>query len=224
MKKSMVLLCLALAGLALFSGSILKSFHGVPTAPATAAATDNTSPSRGPGTDHSIGAAVAQTNPASSLPKARAQRAWDPLFFDRVHDKSPGQPIRFELVGAEAQGVIKHMERANGQVIYVSGDLTSPEGGRFFFQKQTKPGKAGDYVGVVEFPGSKVGYRVEPADAGLGSVLVRLPLDQVVCMAMPAPDPVRNPNPEIRKKSEVLNPGLNRRACDEANGPLGMKV
>jgi alpha-tubulin suppressor-like RCC1 family protein len=65
--------------------------------------------------------------------------------------------------------------------------LTAPERGRFFFQKQTRPGRAGDYVGVVEFPGAGLAYRIESSGPGGGPELVERPLGEVLCRKLPRP-------------------------------------
>ena len=110
------------------------------------------------------GAASGQTNAAAAATMATGgvppgamqtrtagqpqKRAWDYTYFASLKDAAPGGPIRFELAeGVFADGTIRHLERTNDEVIYVSGELTAPEPGRFFFQKQTLPGKQGDFAG-----------------------------------------------------------------------------
>src|SRR2546423_9641861 len=102
-----------------------------------------------------------------SPPSGPRKRAWDPQFLAGLRDVNEGDPLRFELVDGEwALGTIQFLERKNGELIRVSGRLTGPEPGRFFFQKQTQPGVAGNFVGVVEFPRSKRAYRIEPTGQG----------------------------------------------------------
>lgn len=115
------------------------------------------------------------------------RRRWDPGFLPSLGHPAQGTPIRFELVGGRfAVGVVALAEVLNGELIRVSGTVTEPEKGRFFFQKQTLPGKAGDYVGLVELPGSKMAYRLEPSQAG--TELVEHPLEAVICYAIPPVD------------------------------------
>ncbi len=130
--------------------------------------------------------AAASTNaPAAaevSLP-APPKRAWDRDFLTGLQASGKGSPIRFQLIGDQwAAGNIQYLQRTNGQVLYVSGILTQPEMGKFFFQSQTRAGKAGEFVGVVEFPASQKAYRLEPTGPGETTELVERPLDQVVCL------------------------------------------
>lgn len=76
-------------------------------------------------------------------------------------------------------------------MIRVSGDLAAPEAGRFFFQKQTMPGKAGDFVGLVEFPASRKAYRLEPTGPGGSAELVERSLEEVMCQILPPVDEAR---------------------------------
>lgn len=125
----------------------------------------------------------------ANRPAAAQRRPWDYAFLDRFHDAPKGSPIRFELTANEfAAGTINHTEFKEGQIIVVAGELTSPEAGRFSFRKQTLPGKAGDFSGEVIFPGSKRAYRLEPTGPGARSELVARPLDEVLCLTMPARD------------------------------------
>ena len=113
-------------------------------------------------------------------------RAWDSGYLASLGHPEAGNSIRFELVaGLYATGSIRHVEFRNGELILISGELTIPEAGRFFFQKQTLPGKAGDYAGVIEFPASRKAYRIEPTGPGGSSELVERKLDEVICLMMP---------------------------------------
>jgi hypothetical protein len=121
--------------------------------------------------------------------KESRRRRWDPEFLPSLGHPAQGTPIRFELAGGRfAVGVVALAEVLNGELIRVSGTLTEPEKGRFFFQKQTLPGKAGDYVGLVELPGSKLAYRLEPSTSPGGTELVEHPLEAVICYAIPLVD------------------------------------
>ena len=120
------------------------------------------------------------------------RRAWDSQYLANFQQIGTSSPVRFELTGGlMASGTLRYVERRDGQVIYISGDLTEPETGRFFFQKQTLPGKQGDFAGVVEFPASQTAYRIEPSGPGGSSELVKRRLDEVICLAMPAVDAER---------------------------------
>lgn len=140
-------------------------------APAAAAATPVASPLQG----------------VNQAPAAPTRRPWDPAFLDRFHSAPPGRAITFELVSPEvALGTLHQVHHAENQVVRVAGVLSAPEPGRFFFQRQTAPGKAGAFVGVVEFPGSETAYRLEPAISGQGTELVLRALGEVLCLRMPA--------------------------------------
>ena len=83
---------------------------------------------------------------ATATTASGPKRAWDYHYFASLSNAAPGVPIQFELTaGKLAAGTIRHTERTNGELTYLSGELTQPESGRFFFQKQALPGKQGDY-------------------------------------------------------------------------------
>src|SRR5260221_1243597 len=100
--------------------------------------------------------------PGATPPPQKAppqKRLWDPQFLAGMQTAGEGDAIRFELVdGQWASGTLRSLERRGGEVIRVSGQLTDPEVGRFFFQKQTLPGLAGGFLGGVEFGGGKKAY------------------------------------------------------------------
>jgi len=134
---------------------------------------------------------VASTGaPKPAVASPPRKRAWDPKYLAGLSNAAEGDAIRFELVAGEfASGTIQHAEHKNGELTFVSGQLTTPESGRFFFQKQSMPGKAGDFVGVVEFPKSQRAYRLEPTGPNGASELVERPLNQVLCVQL-LPPPV----------------------------------
>jgi len=118
-----------------------------------------------------------------------AKRPWRTDFFSQLAEVTAGDPIRFELAGGEtAQGTVRHTEFREGRLIYITGDLTRPESGRFFFQRQTEPGLAGSDAGAIEFPGSQRGFRIEPSGTNGAPELVAMPLGQIICLSLPAPD------------------------------------
>ncbi len=88
-----------------------------------------------------------------------------------------------------AEGSVKIIQMEGSQVTYVSGVLTAPEPGKFFFLAPPPGGKAGRAVGVVEFPASKTAYRIEPTGPDGEPELWQRRLDEVICMDMPAADP-----------------------------------
>src|SRR5437016_13718186 len=56
--------------------------------------------------------------------------------------------------------------------------------GRVFFQQQTRPGMAGDFVGVVGFSGSQRCYRIEPTGQGRAPELVEHAVNEVICFGL----------------------------------------
>jgi hypothetical protein len=132
------------------------------------------------------------TSPGSATASndSRKRRAWDPNFLASLRDAAEQSAIQFALLdGQMAFGKISRLKHANGEVIHVSGSISQPEAGRFFFQKQTMPGVAGNFVGLVEFPGSQKAFRIEPADASGASELVERSLQSVICFDLPRPVP-----------------------------------
>lgn len=86
-----------------------------------------------------------------------------------------------------ASGSISFLKQTNGELIYVSGELTAPEPGRFFFVKQRAPGMGWPAFGVIEFPGSRKAYRLEPIGPSGAMELVERPLEDVICIGLPRP-------------------------------------
>ena len=129
---------------------------------------------------------TAPRSPSASAPPRK--QPWDPAFLSGLSNAVAGDAIQFELAGGETVvGTIRRAQSAEHSVIYVSGELTAPERGRFFFQKQTRPGRAGDYVGVVELPGVGRAWRIEPSGPGGSPELVERPLREVLCLQLPRP-------------------------------------
>ncbi len=111
-------------------------------------------------------------------------------FLDTLLDAS-GQRAAFALPdGRAASGAVDLVKRDAQGVVLAQGRLTLPEGGFFFFQRQTAPGVAGALVGNVRFDKSRTAFRVDPAGAGGAPMLVEHSLDQVVCVNLTQPDPV----------------------------------
>ena len=120
----------------------------------------------------------------------KSKRAWDVGFIENFQQAKTGNPVRFELTrGVMAEGVVRIIQLDGGKVTYVSGELTAPETGKFFFLTPPDGGKAGKAVGVVEFPTSKTAYRIEPTGPNGDPELWQRQLDEVICMDMPAADP-----------------------------------
>ncbi|HEX5218778.1 MAG TPA: LamG-like jellyroll fold domain-containing protein [Verrucomicrobiae bacterium] len=118
----------------------------------------------------------------------KSKRAWDTEFIAQFQNARDGDAIRFELTeGRMAEGIVRITQHRNGEVSYVSGILTAPETGEFFFLKPPGLGVAGKAVGVVQFPGSQTAYRIEPTGIGGEPELWERRLDEVICVSMPKP-------------------------------------
>ena len=120
----------------------------------------------------------------------KSKRDWDAGYLTNFQRANAGDPVRFELTGGViAEGVVKIIQRDGAKVTYVSGELTLPEAGKFFFLAPPEGGKAGKAVGVVEFPASKTAYRIEPTGAGGEPELWQRRLDEVLCLNLAPADP-----------------------------------
>ncbi|HEU5069604.1 MAG TPA: cadherin domain-containing protein [Verrucomicrobiae bacterium] len=192
MKKSLAVGLLVLAGVILFL--VTQQRKTSPRAVASAApeqpVTTNANQIAAPSTPSVPGAAPASPRPAGQVtsPLPASRRPWDYTFFAVHSNAVVGTVIEFALAdGQPARGRIEHVEHADGELIWVAGEVTSPEPGRFSFRKQTLPGKAGDYSGEVTFPRSQRAFRLEPVGPNGTTELVARRLDEVVCL-LPPPD------------------------------------
>jgi autotransporter-associated beta strand protein len=142
----------------------------------------------------------------SSNSAAPSKRPWETNFLAQLRNTTEGSPIRFKLVsGKVAAGNLTRLERFGSEVTSVSGQLSEPAPGRFFFQKQTLPGVAGSYVGVVEFPSLGLAYRLEPSGPDGSTELVERPLTSVKCVGLPQSRRLTTPAGQI-EEIPPLNP------------------
>ncbi|HTL71669.1 MAG TPA: hypothetical protein VL863_00095, partial [bacterium] len=73
----------------------------------------------------------------------KSKREWDAGYITHFQQAKSGDAVKFELTGGVmAEGNVKIIQVANGQVSYVSGELTAPEAGKFFFLTPPAGGKA----------------------------------------------------------------------------------
>lgn len=107
--------------------------------------------------------------------------------------------------GRGARGEIARIRHENGQVSSVEGRLELPEPGRYFFQRQTVPGVAGDWVGHLLFDRNEVGWKVEPSGPGGSAELVETHRDGVVCFNYTLPGPVATMAPEEVPQTHPTN-------------------
>lgn len=197
------LLWVAAAALALAAGLFLARFYSlarsrqaaaqpiVAVAAATAAVngksngTPGLSPSAKPAQSRKSELAVNPYVGALREP-GKSKRAWDPEFIKQFRNAASNAPIRFELTGGVmASGLIKITQYREGELVYLSGELSAPEPGKFFFLTPPASGKAGKAVGVVEFRGSQTAYRIEPTGPNAEPELWQRRLDEVVCLNLP---------------------------------------
>ncbi|HLH52977.1 MAG TPA: immunoglobulin domain-containing protein [Verrucomicrobiae bacterium] len=116
------------------------------------------------------------------------KRPWDARYLSTLSGMGPGSPIQFELVDGEmARGIVGAVRRSGSEVVRISGEISEPAKGNFFFQKQTMPGVAGEFVGLVTMPEKPMAYRIEPTGQRAAPELIERPIDDVVCRGFPAP-------------------------------------
>lgn len=116
---------------------------------------------------------------AASDPLKRVQI--DKSFVADVMKADKGAEVTFSLPGgAEAKGRVDYSQVEYGEVVLAQGQLTAPQAGFFFFQKQSMDGAAGSMVGVVHFDNSDLAYTVVPG-ADNQPVLVEQSTDSVIC-------------------------------------------
>ncbi len=114
---------------------------------------------------------------------------WSANFLRNLSNAAPGTPIEFQLPGKQvARGTVQLTQFRQEQLSYVSGELTEPETGKFFFLTPPAGSKAGLLAGVVEFWGSKRAFRVEPTGPNGSPELWQRRLEEVLCMTMPLAD------------------------------------
>ncbi len=124
-------------------------------------------------------------------------------FMEKLIDSS-GTKASFALPdGRAAAGSVDLLQRDAVGVLLVQGKLSSPEKGFFFFQRQTMPGKAGSMVGVVHFEASEVAFRVDPSGPGGSPMLVRHPVDKVICRGMERPRTEQQAGPETQNAPQT---------------------
>lgn len=148
MKKLTVLLgalvLAAAASLLLIRSRVVSPAAVPPPAPATTTATA-VPPAAAARTTTNVVAAKSREFDLAVNPYAgglkepgKSKRAFAADFLAQYQQAAGGDPIRFELTdGQMAVGVIRITKNnAAGELAYLSGELTEPEAGQFFFLKQ----------------------------------------------------------------------------------------
>jgi hypothetical protein len=87
--------------------------------------------------------------------------------------------------GGVASGEITYIQRDGKGLLLVQGNVTEPEAGKFMFQRQTAAGLAGSMVGHVHYHKSDIAYQVRPTGENGSPMLVKVPVDEVICRALP---------------------------------------
>jgi len=167
--------------------------------------------------------AIARTRPATRefdmtvnpyagalIEPGKSKRAWDAGFIKTLQNAKSGDAIRFELTeGKMASGTVQTTQFRDGELSYISGQLTEPEAGNFFFLTPPALGKAGKAVGIIQFPAIKTAYRIEPTGPNGDPELWQRQMNEVVCMEMPLKDPTRHGFSETNDTSFTppLRPG-----------------
>jgi len=167
-----------------------------PAGPVAAAPASRLAAPAGPGTNLApvqapTGAARFGTvNPYAGALRVpgKSKRAWDVSFMKSHQQAAAGDAIEFELTaGRMAVGSVRITQYRDGELSYLSGDLSAPEKGRFFFLTPPALGVAGKAVGVVQFEASPTAYRIEPTGPGGEPELWERQLDEVICTRTPVP-------------------------------------
>jgi hypothetical protein len=160
-----------------------------PTSPTPPAPSDGSSNAAGGSTTQPVSREFDLTvNPyaAALRQPGRSKSSWNENFLAGFREAASGEAIRFELMdGRFASGIIRITQHRDNELFYLSGELTEPESGRFFFLKPPAGGKAGKAVGVIEFPASQTAYRLEPTGPNGEPELWERRLDEVICINLP---------------------------------------
>src|SRR5260221_7779089 len=121
-------------------------------------------------------------------PRLPRRRSWNARVLSDLVQRKKGDEIRLELPGGNfASASISYLHATNGLMLYASASVQKPEPGSLFFQTQTRKGKAGDFVGIIEFPASRTAYRIEASGPDGALELVERTLADVKCVDLPLP-------------------------------------
>lgn len=105
--------------------------------------------------------------------------------------------------GRQATGKIDALKRDGLGVVWVRGKLETPENGSFFFNRQSREGKAGWLVGHAILNASGKAFRLAPGGQGRGALMVETEANKVMCagvnrQAAPETHPTSIPTPSYQ--------------------------
>lgn len=121
-----------------------------------------------------------------SEPAASAPMSED--FIDRIVSKDEKSVTIPVPGGTPVKGEIIKLVRDATGIRSVTGKVTEPEAGRFMFQRQTIPGKAGSMVGFVLLDRSDTAWQVRPTGENGAPLLVKTTANRIICRAYPPQD------------------------------------
>jgi hypothetical protein len=110
--------------------------------------------------------------------------------------------------GERVSGTVRKIRRDENGVLMLEGDITRPEAGRFYFQRQTIVGKAGALFGFIHFDQSETAWQVWPSGENGAPQLVRTTVDKLMCRAFAAPPEVSQ-IPATHPTNDPVPPGEN---------------
>ena len=90
--------------------------------------------------------------------------------------------------GGTASGRVSSIRRDESGVLLMHGTVSEPQPGKFVFQRQTAPGKAGPLIGSIHFNESKTAYQVRPTGRNGRPELVETTVDKVICRGFVRPE------------------------------------
>lgn len=119
-----------------------------------------------------------KTDPPASAPMEKD-------FIDRIVSKDEKTATIPVPGGVPVKGDVIKIVRDSTGIRSITGKVTEPEAGRFMFQRQTVPGKAGSMVGFVLFDRSDTAWQVRPVGENRSPVLVKTTANRIICRALP---------------------------------------
>jgi autotransporter-associated beta strand protein len=159
--------------------------------------------------NHESAEVAVRLDPAAALPPDGGDHAHDPAVCDHRHPVAaktgPSLAVADDFLqsilskdekqvtiplpgGGTAEGAVTSIKRDAKGLQYLEGKITRPAAGRFMFQRQTVPGKAGPFAGFILLEKGDTAWRIRPTKDGGKSVLEETHADSVICRALAAPE------------------------------------